>query len=48
MILRMERLSYEGRLRAGAVQRGEEQAPGRAESDSSVSKRALGRKGQTI
>ena len=45
MIPEMEHLSYEDRLRAGAVQHGKEKAAGRAESGLSVSKGAVRRKG---
>ena len=44
MIQGMEQLPYRDRLRAGAVQPGEEKALGRPESSLSVSKRAVRKK----
>ena len=44
----MEHLSYKDRLRAGAVQHGEEKAPGRPESGLSVSTGAVRKEGQTL
>ena len=41
MIQGLEHLSYEDRLRAGAVQPGEEKAPGRPDNNLSVSEGGL-------